>query len=156
MGSVVAMWFRAGGFPYWTAAELGFGCQWTNHHQGYAPSLVCGSFGYPSSRRFLAHVRKGHSSSETNEDGNGYRWSSPLEPEQFYCHVRWKFLSPRILSLLKLKIMPPRYDIEYQSQGHGTAGASRLNSILVEPWAICGNSERCTVVVHTYGLETLW
>jgi hypothetical protein len=27
---------------------------------------------------------------------------------------------------------------------------------LVEPWAICGNSEHCTVVVHTYGLETLW
>ncbi|KAH7180892.1 hypothetical protein DER46DRAFT_583978 [Fusarium sp. MPI-SDFR-AT-0072] len=65
------------------ATELGFGCQRTNRHQGYAHSLVCGSLGYPSSRMFLAHVRKVHSSSETNEDESGYRWSSPLVPEQF-------------------------------------------------------------------------
>ncbi|KAH7269701.1 uncharacterized protein BKA55DRAFT_658698 [Fusarium redolens] len=114
--------------------ELGFGGQRTNRHQGYAPSLVSGKFGYPSSRKFRAHVREAH----------------------IYCPVRWRFLSQRILPLLKLKIMPPRYDAEYQSQGRGTAGASRLTSILVKPWAFCGNSERCTVVVRACGLEMLW
>lgn len=36
-----------------------------------------------SSRRFLAHVQTVHRSSETNEDKNGYHWSSLIEPEQF-------------------------------------------------------------------------